>query len=188
HFATADERDKTFALQQLDTFLTAAGAVGISPGGDIILHAANSAATIDLPQSRLDMVRPGLAVYGYQPSDQMHNKLPLKPSLRLTSRLLQIKNVPAGYADGLARALSNKMLVTIQGQLAPVRGRISMDQIIIDLTDIPSAAVGDKVELISPNPAAPNSVENLAIIENTIPYEIICRLGQRPRRTLVETF
>ncbi|MBM4030932.1 MAG: alanine racemase [Planctomycetes bacterium] len=176
-----------------------------------LLHAANSAALIDLPQTRLDMVRPGIAVYGYQPSDEMRERLPLQPILRLTGRLMQVRQMPAGsrcgyglrhtftrpsrvglvpvgYADGYLRCLTNRSVMRVRGQLVPACGTISMDQTIVDLTDVPSAAVGDEVEIISPDPADPHSVEGLARLAGTIPYEITCRLGDRVRRKLVYSF
>ncbi|MHC4294916.1 MAG: alanine racemase [Planctomycetota bacterium] len=206
HFATADESDKDFARRQLSSFLAVTDATGGRTG--LTLHAANSAALIDLPETHLDMVRPGIAVYGYQPSDQMHTKLPLKPALRLWSRLMQVKDAPAGsrcgyglahtfekdsriglvpvgYADGYFRSLSNAATMRIDGIDVPVRGRVSMDQTIIDLTEVPEVRVGDVVEIITPDPAAPNSVENLARLAGTIPYEIITTLGTRVKRVLV---
>ena len=154
------------------------------------------------------MVRPGIAVYGYQPSDQMHNRLPLRPALRLWGRLMQIKTVPAGsrcgyglthtfdrpsrlglvpvgYADGYLRSLSGKGVMRVAGREVAVCGRVSMDQVIVDLTDLPQVRVGQKVEIISPDPAAPNSVEGLSRLAGTIPYELTCRLGPRVRRVLV---
>jgi len=206
HFATADEADKTFARSQLARFLEVAEAIGAA---GLTRHAANSAATIDLPESHLDMVRPGIALYGYQPSDRMHNRLPLRPALRVTGRLMQIKKLPAGsrcgygltyvfpedariglvpvgYADGYMRCLSNRATMRIRGRDVPVRGRVSMDQVIIDLTDVPDAAVGDEVEIVSDDPAAPHSVESLARLAGTIPYEITSRLGRRAERILVD--
>jgi len=206
HFATADEPDKALTREQLRRFLSAVDSAGGREG--LTLHAANSAGTIDLPATHLDMVRPGIAVYGYQPSDAMHNRLPLLPALRLWGRLMQIKDVPngsscgygltyvfrrdsrvglvpVGYGDGYFRSLSNRSSMRIRGRDVPIRGNVSMDQIIIDLTDVPDAQVGDIVEIISPDPAAPHSVENLARQAGTIPYEITCRLGRRVRRVLV---
>ncbi len=206
HFATADEADKGFAREQFDRFVFAADACGETKG--LLLHAANSAATIDLPETHLDMVRPGIAVYGYQPSDQMQRRLPLRPALRLTGPLMQVKSVPAGsgcgyglaytfdrpsrlglvpagYADGYLRSLSNAAVVRVRGCHAPVRGRVSMDQTIIDLTDIPEARPGDEVEIISADPAEAHSVEGLARLAGTIPYEVTCRLGRRVHRVLV---
>ncbi len=209
HFATADEADKQNALGQFERFNSAVAAAG--GGAGLTLHMANSAALIDLPATHLDMVRPGIAVYGYQPSDEMANRLPLRPALRLTGRLMQIKHVPAGsrcgyglthtfardsrvglapvgYADGYPRSLSNAATMRIAGRDVPVRGRVSMDQTIVDLTDLPAVAVGDEVEIISPDPSAPHSVEALARLAGTIPYEITCRLGQRVRRVPVDEY
>jgi len=207
HFATADETDKTYARKQLRRFTAAVDACGDRAG--LTVHCANSAATIDLPETHMNMVRPGIAVYGYQPSDEMHTRLPLRPALRLWGRLMQIKSVPAGsgcgygmthtfdrdsrvglvpvgYADGYYRSLSNKATMRVRGRDVPIRGRVSMDQVIIDLTNLPEAQVGDEVEIISADAAAPNSVENLAAIAGTIPYELTCRLGRRVRRVLVD--
>jgi alanine racemase len=207
HFANADEADKQFAKRQLAVFMD----VIEQAGGrrDFALHTANSAAVIDLPQAHLDMVRPGIAIYGYQPSDKLINHLPLRPALRLSGSLMQVKDVPAGsstsyglrytferpsriglapigYGDGYPRCLSNRAAMKVRGKSAPVRGMICMDQVVIDLTDIPQARAGDEVEIISNDPAAINSVENLARLAGTIPYEITCRLGSRARRELVD--
>jgi alanine racemase len=225
HFAAADELDKAHMLGQLERFMKAVADCGGRDG--LTLHVANSAATIDVPQSHLDMVRPGIAVWGYQPSGEMANVLPLRPCMRLVGPLMQTRQmlagsrcgyglthkfgrdsrvglVPIGYGDGYFRAFSNKVVMRVCGQnvpaqrepryapvradlrYAPICGRVSMDQTIIDLTDIPQAQVGDQVEIISNDPAAPNSVENLAKIAGTIPYELTCRLGNRVRRKLVD--
>lgn len=208
HFATADEADKTFTRAQLARFRRAVDACGPCEG--LTLHAASSAALIDLPQTHLDLVRPGIAMYGYQPSDQMHTKLPLRPALRLVAPLMIVKGVPAGsrcgyglthrfdrpsrvglvpvgYGDGYPRCLSNRAVMRAHGREVPVRGRVSMDQTLVDLTDVPGARVGDEVEIISDDPAAPNSVEGLARLAGTIPYEITCGFGnRRVRRVLVD--
>jgi alanine racemase len=207
HFATADEPDKSYALGQLDNFRSAVEACR----GDekLTIHAANSAAAIDLPDSHFDMIRPGIAVYGYQPSDRMQSVLPLRPCLRLRSILMQIKDltagssvgyglthtfdrpsrvglVPVGYADGYPRSLSGKVSMRIAGVDVRVCGRVAMDQVIVDLTEVPSARIGDEVEVISFDPSAPHSVESLARISDTIPYEITCGFGGRIRRVAVQ--
>ena len=207
HFACADEADKTFTELQLKRFLEVAHPAG--GNGKLILHAANSAALIDMPQTHLDMVRPGIAMYGYQPSTDIQRKLPLQPALRLRSRLLIVKDAPVGagcgyglthilrrdsrlgvaavgYADGYPRNLSNTAVMRVGQCYAPVLGRVSMDQVILDLTDAPGAKAGDQVEIISPDPDAPNSVGNLARLADTIPYEITCGLGSRATRVLVD--
>ena len=207
HFACADEADKSSTLQQFELFMKTVDTIGGREG--LVLHAANSAATIDLPQTHLDMVRVGIAIYGYQPSDNLQNKLPLKPALRLLGSVALIKDVPAGtssgygltytfdsparialvpigYADGYPRSLSNIASVRIGGIDCPVRGRVSMDQIVVEITDAEGVSIGDEVEIISPDPQASNSVENLARLANTIPYEIVSRLGNRIERMIVD--
>ncbi len=207
HFAVADDADKAFTREQLACFLDTVGRCGGRQG--LCLHAANSAATIDLPESHLDMVRPGIALYGYQPSDDMQTHLALHPAMRLTAQLMQIKTVPAGsrcgygltyqfkhdatvglvpvgYADGYDRELSNRSTMRIRDIDVPIRGRVSMDQVIIDLTDAPGAAVGDEVEIVSPDITNSHSLENLARLAGTIPYELSCRLGRRVRRVLID--
>ncbi|MBN2294284.1 MAG: alanine racemase [Pirellulales bacterium] len=207
HFATSDEADTSFMHRQLDSFKQVLAACGDTEG--MTIHMANSAATIDLPEAHFNMVRPGLAAYGYQPSQYLRNRQPLRPALRATTRLMPIKEVPAGtscgygltytfdkpgrisrvamgYGDGYLRCLSNKSTVRVHGVDVPVRGRVSMDQLIIDLTDVPQARMGDEVELISPDPTAPHSVENLALLAGTIPHEIVCLLAGRITRILVD--
>jgi len=95
------------------------------------------------------------------------------------SRAARVGLVPVGYGDGYLRCLSNKAVMSVRGKAAPVRGRVSMDQTIVELTGIPGASVGDEVEIISADPAAPNSVENLAQLANTVPHEVCCRLARR---------
>ena len=206
HMATADEVDKSDARRQLDNFRAVADVIDRQ---SLTLHAANSAGVIDLSESHFDMVRPGIAIYGYQPSDDMLNKLPLKPILRLTARLMQVRDLPAGsrvgyglthtfdrktriglipvgYGDGYFRSYSHKATVRINDTDTPVCGRVSMDQLILDLTDVPDPQVGDAVEVISPNPSDPHSVEILARLAGTIPYEVTCSLGLRVKRVLVD--
>ena len=207
HFATADESDKTFAHEQLSLFNKTLKLC--EANSHLIRHAANSAAVIDLPNAHFDMLRPGISLFGYQPSDQMQNHPPLQPALRLCGHLMQVKTVPVGakcgygltfeckretrlglvpigYGDGYLRSNSNRAIMRINGQNVPVVGRVSMDQTILDITDHPTVKLGDEVEIISPDPEAPNSVENLARLNDTISHEITTRLGSRIRRVLVE--
>jgi len=199
HFAAADEKDKTPAREQLARFLGAIQACGSDAEG-LLRHAAASAATIDLPESHLDMVRVGTASYGHQPSDEMLRQLPLRGVLRLVGRLTQVKDVPAGsyvgygrtyrlerpariglvpigYADGYFRSLSNRAVMRIGERAVPVRGRVCMDQTIIELTGVPDVKVGAEVEIVGRDAAAPNSVENLARLANTNTPDIMSRLG-----------
>lgn len=206
HFATADEADKSFTnyqLQRFKTFLKQLETTGLRIP---IIHVANSAAVIDLPDSHFDMVRPGLSVYGYQPGAQMHNKPDLKPTMKVASFLTLVKKVaagsclgygctykadddmiiglvPIGYGDGYDHRLSNIGKMTIAGRLVSVVGRVSMDQTTVDLTELSQSglkvAAGTEVTIIDNVRDAPNSVESLAVQLQTIPYEIVTRLGPR---------
>lgn len=205
HFATADEADKSYCLEQLRVFRETIGALQASGLRPWMVHAAATGALLDVPESHLDMVRPGIGLYGIFPSNQVQNRPDLRPVLRVTSRLILVKKilagqsvgygrtwtadresiigiVPIGYHDGYLRSLSNKAVMKVRNQFAPVIGRISMDQTLLDLTDVPGAIVGDETVVIDDNPAAPNSVVNLANIMETIPYEVVAVLGNRVAR------
>ncbi len=210
HFATADD-DKVFAGQQLDRFLSFVRRIRADGFSVPIVHAANSAAIIDVPGSHLDMIRPGISLYGYHTGPHMVNRPDLRPSLRLVSRLTLVKDIPAGsrvgyggtfqakqesrvglvpigYADGYNRHLSNRGRMRVADRLVPVIGRISMDQTVVDLTalrnDGVAVSAGDPVVIIDNRPDAPNSVESLARMLDTIPYEITTRLGNRIERVV----
>lgn len=205
HLATADEADKTYCLEQLSTFRGAIDALAKVRVRPWMVHAAATGALLDLPESHFDMVRPGIGLYGLFPSDQISNRPDLRPVLKVTSRVVLVKKiaagqsvgygrtwvapkdsvigiVPIGYHDGYLRSLSNRSFMTVRGELAPVIGRVSMDQTMVDLTRVACAAVGDEVVVIDDNPSAPNSVVNLARIMQTVPYEVVALLGSRVAR------
>ncbi len=229
HFATADT-DPVFAREQLGRFRSWLEAHG--PWDGVARHMANSAGVLAFGDAHLDLVRPGLATYGYLPAPEL-GRLPesadagesgdvsprpalrpalgpvLRPALRLVSRLLLIKEVragestgygrdhvfrsdsrvgvvPLGYADGLSRSLAPALAVRVRGRMAPVRGAISMDQLVVDLSEVPEASVGDEVVVLDPDPEAANAVEAVARAAGTIPYEILTRLGPRIERRLVD--
>jgi alanine racemase len=195
HFATADEPNSKEVMEQLNLFKSI-----LPDSTELACHAANSAAIIDFPETHFNMVRPGLAVYGCHPSGVPRHDMGLKPCMSVKAKLIAVKHVregsrsgygltheysrdsrigivPIGYGDGYFRCLSGQAIVRINGADAPVCGLVSMDQMIVDVTDIEDAKVGDEVEVISSDPTAPNSVENLARLAGTIPYEITCHLG-----------
>lgn len=207
HFATADLSAHDLAAKQLATFrrLLTELSDRLPPG--VTRHMANTAATLTWPEAHFDMVRPGLGLYGYAPSDDLRRQHDLRPVLRLSSRVTLVKQlppghcvgygqtfttarptrlgiIPAGYADGLLRALSNHCVVGTSAGDAPIIGRVSMDQLAIDLTDLPAVNVGDEIVLIDNRPDRPNSVEQLAKKLNTIPYEVTCLLGSRVNRVV----
>lgn len=207
HFATADEPDLGPTEAQLAAFLDLVRENGGGEG--LELHAANSAAAIRVPEARLDLVRCGLAIYGYWPNPAMERVVELEPVLRLVTHVVQVKDVPAGfrcgygleyrfprdssvalvpagYGDGYMRSLVGRSVVEIAGREAPVRGQISMDVLIVDVTEIPHIETGAPVTVISEHRDDPNSIESLAALAGTSPYELAVRLGPRARRVRAE--
>lgn len=207
HFACGELADHPFTMLQLARFLQA---TALCPRGNRLLrHAANSGAMFVTPEARLDMVRPGISLYGIDPSCKPCLDRPLRPVMKWTAPLVGIRNVPAGvtigygqtfvtttpmrlgllpvgYADGYLRTFSNRAKVVVHGKPAPVIGRVSMDLITVDLSETPQAAVGDDVILMDDDPLSPASIYKLAELAGTIPYEICCRVGPRVRRIVVD--
>jgi alanine racemase len=211
HFASSDEKQNPFNNLQLARFQSALAHVPLSKSSIPIRSAANSGGVFFHPDSWLDMVRPGIAIYGIDPSGRPHLDRHLRPALRWTAPLIGIRSVPEGttvgygqtwisprparlglvpigYADGYPRSLSNCASMIVQGQPARVTGRVSMDLTVIDLTNIPGANLGDDVTIIDSDPLSPASVYRLAELAETIPYEILCRIGKRVRRIGVDDF
>jgi len=203
HFATADE-DLDYARQQLQRFLWVASEAK-RMGVQTRLHIANSAAIFRLPEAHLDLVRPGITLYGAHPSAAYKDRqtLPLKPVMTwkakvadikdhppsssisygrtfLTQRKSRIAAVPVGYADGYLRCLSNRSQVVIRGIRAPVVGRVTMDWIMVDVTHLSEVRLGDEVILLGGEGGI--SPEELASWADTIPYEIFCNAGRRSKR------
>jgi alanine racemase len=202
HFARSSEADQEFSRAQLAAFHAAIAAI---PDRDrLLLHTANSGAIIGLPESHLDMVRLGVIAYGYYPGDDQPRPIAVQPVMELATRLTYLKRVPAGtgvsyghthrtsaatviatlpagYADGYPRLLSNRAEVLIGGRRYPVVGRICMDQCLVDLGPRPDAARHDPAILFGPDPAGPDAAELAAII-GTIPYEITSAISSRVPR------
>jgi alanine racemase len=205
HLAAADMPGDFIGEEQLAHFRRLTEPLA----GKVMLHAANSAATFFLPQSHFDMIRPGISLYGIDPTGVASMDRKLRPVARFVAPLVGVRSipkgqgvgyshtwlaprdsriglVPIGYADGYARILSNKSSMIVQGKRAPVIGRVSMDLITIDLTEIPQANLGDEVTVIDDDPLSPASAYELARLADTIPYEILCRIGPRVRRVGVD--
>ncbi len=209
HFATADEADKTFARHQLDLFQEAAARA--RERYDIpFLHAANSAAILDLPETWLDAVRPGIALYGLYPSAEVSDSVSLHPALTLVSHVGRMRTLPPGssvsygrtfiatrptrvallpigYGDGVHRLLSNRGRVLIRGQRAPIIGRVCMDNIMVDVTHIEGVQEGDEAVLIGRQGAARISAEEVAAWAQTINYEVTTSLLPRTARVYVRS-
>lgn len=202
HLADSDNDDKSFANEQYRRFLLGLEAIEAKGIQISIRHIANSAAILDLPHMHLDMVRPGIILYGLWPSNEVDDKIDLRPAMKLKAKVAFIKDMPpqtsvsygrayftkeksrivtlpVGYADGWSRLLAHKGQVLIRGQRAPLVGRICMDQCMADVTHIPGVAVGDEVLLFG-GPSLP--VEEVAEHMGTINYEIICMLDNRVPR------
>ena len=207
HFAGADERDLAFARRQLAVFQSLIGELAGQGIRLPLYHMANSGAIFNLPGARLDMIRPGIALYGYgnkfirgsnrlQPALRVEAPVVLTKWLRknqscgygttfITRRKTRIGLLPIGYADGYSRHWSNTGLVDFNGRLSPIIGRISMDLTIVDLTDIHGADVGSRACLISNRRQDPHSVESMAKRLGTLPHEITSTLGKRIQRVMV---
>lgn len=205
HFACSDSADKEFTLTQHQRFLEAAARVEGKGIAIPIKHIANSAAMLELPKTHLDMVRPGIILYGLWPSGEVKQDLKLKPAMKFkaqigflkdlpagspisygrtyyTSRPSRIGTVPVGYADGWSRLLAGKAELLIRGQRAPMVGRVCMDQCMVDVTHIPEVRLGDEVLLFG-GPELP--VEEAAQHMGTINYEVVCMVGKRVPRMYI---
>lgn len=204
HFASADERDQTFTREQVRRFERALAGLRESGIATPLRHAANSAATMSGLDCHFDIVRAGLALYGIAPASWLPGSARLRPALSLKSRVAYVRSLPPGarvgyggahtieratraalvsigYADGLRRALSNRGQVLIRGQRAPILGRVSMDQLVVD-GGICGAREGDEVVLIGRQGDAALSADEVAAWSDTIAYEILTGIGARVPR------
>lgn len=207
HFARADEFNKEATIDQMEKFNFLLEKLE-DKGIDIPLkHVSNSAAIIDLPDYNFNIVRPGIMLYGYYPSNEVNkSRIDLKAAMTLKAEISNVKEVdkgagisyghiftasrkskiatiPIGYADGYSRMLSEGAFVSIQDKRLPVAGRICMDQMMIDVTDLDHVNIGDEVVLFGVGKNSYPKVEELALILGTINYELICMMGRRiPRK------
>ena len=206
HLAVADEHDKEserYTHHQLELFEQVVSNAEEKLGRRFLLrHAANTGATATCPASYLDLVRPGLLLYGYGEHAKM---LGLKPVMAMKTTVSTVKTYPAGtkisyggiyttkkktrmgvvpygYADGFSRCLSNRYSLMTPEGLAPVRGKICMDMAMIDLTSMPGVDVGDEIEVFGEN----NPIEVMAEMAGTIPYELVCAVSKRVPRLYIE--
>lgn len=208
HFATADENNLDFAYQQLWQFQTVIDKLaekGIHPP---FIHAANSAATLRIPNARFNIVRPGIILYGLAPSQDFTLPFKPRPVLTLKAIITQIRKIkkgetvgygrtfcaqkdtsvaalPIGYADGFRRAPANFGFVLVKGLKAPILGRVSMDQTSIDITGIPNVKAGDEVVIIGEQSGGKITAEDVASQIGTINYEIVSTVAARVSRVYV---
>lgn len=210
HFSTADEGDKSYSNMQFEKFNWFYDKLKEKGVKINIRHIANSAAIIDLPETHLEGVRPGIILYGYYPSEEVSkDKIKLKPVMTLKTNIVHLKEMnqgqyisygrafqtgrpsiiatlPVGYADGYTRLLFNKAKVIINGSFAPVVGRICMDQCMVDVTDIGEVKVGDEVILMGEYKDLKITADEIAELLGTINYEITCMISKRVPRVYIK--
>ena len=206
HFATADEADKSYAHRQFDLFMDSIESLRREGMEFSLKHAANSAGVLDMPETHLDMVRPGISVYGIYPSGEVNRAgAALKPAMTLKARVINLKKVSAGfkisygstwqtrgpatiatvnigYADGLNRLLSSCGHMLIRGCRAPVVGRVCMDMTMLDVGHIPDVAPGDEVVVFGSQGDGVLSVDEIASQIRTISYEVVTMISGRVQR------
>ena len=205
HFAVSDEPDPdsiSYTKRQFSRFSAVIDALSARGVHFALRHCAATGGTLYYPEFALDMVRPGILLYGYGDAEK---KLGLAPGMTLKSRISAVKHYPAGtkisyggtyttqretrmgvipvgYADGLHRTLSNKAAFWTKDGFAPQRGRICMDMCMIDLTELPGVGVGDEVEIFGEH----SDLEALAALAGTISYELLCAVSPRVPRIYLD--
>ncbi|MGA2138934.1 MAG: alanine racemase [Verrucomicrobiia bacterium] len=207
HFPSADENPGE-TRRELGLFQTVVQQLAVKGVNIPSLHAANSAAMLTLPESHLNMVRTGLILYGITPNAPHASTLPrsheFRPLLSFKARVafvkdvaagrtvsygqtftaekpMRIATVTAGYADGFSRHLSNKAEVLVGGKRCPVIGRVTMDQIMVDITQLPNVQCGDEVVFIGQQGDAQITASDVARWEDTIPWEVLCGITKSAR-------
>lgn len=209
HFARADEADKTHTYKQLEQFDKIVSMLQKRGIHIPIHHSSNSAGIVEVPRGNMDLVRAGITLYGLWPSEEVDkNIIDLKPVLSLITHVAYVKEleagreisyggtyitkekrliatIPVGYADGYARGLSNKGEVLIHGKRAPIRGRVCMDQFMVDVTDIGNVKSGDEVILIGRDQNEIITMEEVGMRSGRFNYEFVCDLGKRIPRVFV---
>jgi alanine racemase len=209
HFAFADDPDKMYTRNQMDLFIRLTDQLNAAGLSGLIRHAANSAAIIDMPETYLDMVRAGIAIYGLYPSSGVNRRrVRLQPAMTWKTRIIQLKQVPAGtkvsygmsyttprpttlavvpigYADGYNRLLSSRGYMLVAGKRAPVVGRVCMDLTILDVGDIEGVSVEDEVVVLGRQGEALITADEIAEALNTINYEVVSTIAHRVPRIYI---
>nr|WP_319487353.1 alanine racemase [uncultured Caproiciproducens sp.] len=207
HFAVADEGNdgRAYTIMQFDNLMKATALLEQRGIVFQIRHCANSAAIFDYPDMQLDMVRPGVILYGLMPSDMMKNTIDLMPAMELKSivslvkmiepqtsvsygrkyiakKPVRIATVPIGYADGYPRHLYIRASMLVRGHKAKIIGRVCMDQLMLNVTSVPDVQEGDVVTVFGRDGDACITLEELAAYNNTINYELVCMISKRVPR------
>jgi alanine racemase len=211
HFASADEKDKSYTYMQFERFMsiwTELSRIGVHIP---VKHICNSAGVISFPEMHMDMVRPGIILYGLYPSEEVDkSRIDLRPAMSLKANVILVKEVekntcisygrtfttrreskiatiPIGYADGYTRLLNGKGRVLINGEIAPIVGRICMDQCMADVTGLAAdVRVGDEAVLFGRQGGHEIRVEEVASQVGTVNYEVVCIVGKRIPRVYLK--
>lgn len=205
HFAESESEDDGFTRRQLALFLRTVEDIRKAGADPALLEMANSAALVGFEEARLGMVRPGIMLYGSYPAERLRGSIRLKPVMQLKTKILFVKQVPAGstisygrrftagrpsliatlpigYADGVPRALGNAGEVLVGGRRAAVAGTVCMDLMMADVTDVAGVKAGDEAVLIGSQGDETITAEEVAARAGTISYEIFCRVSARVPR------
>ena len=210
HFALSDEADegRDATLRQYGCFMDAVERLKSDGFSFRVVHCSNSGAIIDYKQMHCDCVRAGIILYGLAPSPKLAKSLELRPAMKIKSVVAQVKTiepgtpisyggtfvadkpmkiatVPIGYADGYSRSLSNRAYMTIGGKKAPVVGRVCMDQVMVDVTDIEDVKSGDEIVVIGDGTDGSMTFDDVAAMVGTINYELVCLVGKRVPRVYI---
>jgi len=208
HFHSSEETDKSATIKQNTIFQKILQEIRENNIQIPLVHAANSAATLNMPESYFNMVRLGLVLYGIHPSNSASEDINLKPVMSFKTKIINIKHldpgstvgyggtcklsrptkvatIPVGYKDGFCRSFSNLGRVLVNGIAASILGRICMDRCFIDISDIPDAHIGSEVMLYGIQKNERISIESSAKLIGTIPYEIVCNTGRKSQRKYV---
>ncbi|HXV68078.1 MAG TPA: alanine racemase [Nitrospira sp.] len=206
HLADSDGPAVDRTEQQLERFNHAIQTVNTGGFRAPLIHAANSGGAVRFPQAQFSLVRPGIMLYGYHTLPDSVPVPDLRPVLSLHTCIAQLRTIqpgrrvsyngtftasrptriavlPIGYADGLSRHLSNRGLVLVRGRRAPIAGLVCMDMVMVDVTDVPGAGIGDDVVLIGRQGSEQITAQDIAEWTGTISYEVLCSIGPRiPRQ------
>ncbi|MBQ3928872.1 MAG: alanine racemase [Clostridia bacterium] len=210
HFAVSDEGDEGRAatIHQYECFDDAVQKLKARNITFALVHCSNSGAIIDYKQVHCNCVRAGIILYGLSPSSKLEGRLDLRPAMQIKSVIAQIKTVepntplsyggtfitkkatkvatvPIGYADGYTRSLGNRAFMTVNGQKAPVIGRVCMDQLMLDISGVDDVKVGDEITVIGDGSDNTFSFDDMAEMTGTINYELVCLVGKRVPRVYI---
>lgn len=211
HFSVSDDvtNNRRYTIKQYDNFMSMAKKLESSGIKIPLKHCCNSGGIINFPEMHLDMVRAGVILYGLHPSKETENKIDLKPVMQLKTVISQVKTIPKdvsisygrtfvskkemkiasvaiGYADGYSLRFSNKAEMIVSGKRAPIVGRVCMDQLMLDVSNIGGVHEGDIVTVFGTDDKETITVDELADLIGTINYEIICLIGKRVPRVYVK--